>query len=170
MRKPIIGVMGPGDDAKENIIKTAFLLGQMIAENNWILLNGGRNVGVMNAVSLGAKTKNGTIIGVVPNSDDNGISEYLDIIIRTDMGQARNNINVLSSDIVISCGMNPGTASEIALAMRAGKKILMLEAGAHAESFFKSLDENNNIIIVSNPQEAVKKIESLLFDLEGKKD
>jgi hypothetical protein len=34
------------------------------------------------------------------------------------MRSGRNYINVLSSDIVIACGMNHGTASEVSLAIK----------------------------------------------------
>src|SRR5665254_20148 len=41
MRKPVIGVMGAGDKAREVDIKTAFELGSLIAQQSWVLLSGG---------------------------------------------------------------------------------------------------------------------------------
>lgn len=55
MAKTIIGVMGPGDDATKKDLDNAYTLGKLIAKQNWTLLNGGRNVGVMDAASRGAK-------------------------------------------------------------------------------------------------------------------
>lgn len=104
MKKPIIGVMGPGDGATQKEIKHAYKLGQLIAEQNWILLTGGRNVGVMGAASKGAKSSGGLTIGILPSENKNGMSKFVDIPICTGMGSARNNINVLSSDVVIACG------------------------------------------------------------------
>ena len=46
------------------------------------------------------------------------MSEAVDLPIVTDLGNARNNINVLSSNVVIACGMGLGTASEVALALK----------------------------------------------------
>ena len=62
------------------------------------MLTGARNVGVMNAAGLGAKAANGSTIGVLPGNNTNDISEGVDVAIITSMGNARNNIDVLSSD------------------------------------------------------------------------
>ncbi|CAK6693479.1 hypothetical protein [Synechococcus sp. CBW1107] len=43
------------------------------------------------------------------------------------MGQARNVINVLSADVVVVCGGGgPGTASEAAHALNAGRPLILL--------------------------------------------
>jgi len=47
----IIGVMGPGTGAKAQDLENAYELGRLIAERGWVLLTGGRNVGVMDAAS-----------------------------------------------------------------------------------------------------------------------
>lgn len=52
MKRPIIGVMGGSDGVAAEHLATAYRLGQLIARNGWILLNGGRNVGVMDACAL----------------------------------------------------------------------------------------------------------------------
>src|SRR4028119_2317735 len=116
MRKILIGVMGPGTGASQADQQNAHALGKLIAEEGWVLLTGGRNVGVMDAANTGAKAANGLTVGILPTVEPSGISKAIDIPIFTDMGNARNNINVLSSDVVIACGMGAGTASEVALA------------------------------------------------------
>ncbi len=40
-RKIIIGVMGPGKGADENVVVDAFELGKLIAQSGWIVLSGG---------------------------------------------------------------------------------------------------------------------------------
>ncbi len=95
MRKLIVGVMGPGASATTAQKQNAYQLGQLIAQQSWVLLTGGRNVGVMDAASLGAKAANGLTIGILPTDNTNAISEAVDIAIITDIGNARNNINVL---------------------------------------------------------------------------
>jgi len=102
--------MGPGDKATTSDINRAYHLGQLIADNGWVLLTGGRNVGVMDAASRGAKMVGGLTIGILPSNDTRAMSDAVDIAIVTDMGNARNSINVLSSDVVIACGMGIGTA------------------------------------------------------------
>lgn len=52
----------------------------------------------------------------------------LDLVIPTGLGQARNVINVLSSDVVAICSaVGPGTASEAAHALKAGKPLFLLQ-------------------------------------------
>jgi uncharacterized protein (TIGR00725 family) len=143
MKKVIIGVMGAGRSAGESDISTAYELGRFIAKEAWIALSGGMGYGVMDAVSCGAKAEGGLTIGIIPNNDFESISAAIDIPIITDMGSARNNINVLSSHLVIAIGMSPGTASEIALALKADKKVILLNVDAQSSAFFQNLSPQN---------------------------
>ncbi|NDJ21085.1 TIGR00725 family protein [Nostoc sp. B(2019)] len=161
MRKIIIGVMGPGEKATANELQNAYAIGKLIAQQGWILLTGGRNVGVMDAASNGAKSINGLTIGILPSDNRNGISEALDIAIFTDMGNARNNINVLSSDVVIACGMGAGTASEIALALKGNKKVILLTDDEESKVFFKKLLPEN-VYIVENVVDAIATVKAIL--------
>ena len=154
MPKIVIGVMGPGAQALEADLQQAYQLGYLIASEGWILLTGGRNVGVMDAASRGAKQAEGLTIGVLPSVGTKNLSEAVDIPIFTGMGSARNNINVLSSQVVIACGMGAGTASEIALAIKAGKPVILLNAPESARSFFREL-ASAQISIANQPEEAI---------------
>ncbi len=78
-KRPIIGVMGAGDGATESAVRHAYRLGQLIAQEDWVLLNGGRNCGVMDASAKGAKEAGGLTIGILPDADISLASEYLDI-------------------------------------------------------------------------------------------
>ena len=138
-RKPIIGVMGPGDEATSEQTAVAEELGREIARAGWITLSGGRNSGVMDAVNRGAKSADGLTIGILPTKEPDKISAFVDIPIITDMGSARNNINVLSSDVVVACGTGRGTASEIALALKSNKRVILLASSATAEAFFQEI-------------------------------
>ena len=130
--------MGVGE-ATPLEIQTAYELGQQIAKMGWIVLSGGRNVGVMDAVSRGAKSQGGLTIGILPYIDSE-ISDAIDIPIISDMGNARNNINVLSSHAIVACGMGAGTASEIALAIKARKNVILLTENTIAQNFFRALN------------------------------
>lgn len=160
MRKIIIGVMGPGDDATAKDLNTAFELGKLIAKQGWVVLCGGRNVGVMDAVAKGAKSVHGLTIGVIPYADTK-ISDGVEIAIITDMGDARNNINILSSNVVVVCGMNPGTASEVALAIKAKKNIILLNSKKKSLDFFQSLDKRR-LFIAKSAIEAINLIQKLI--------
>jgi hypothetical protein len=161
MRKIMIGVMGPGAGASETDRKNAYELGKLIAQEGWVLLTGGRNTGVMDAANLGAKAVNGLTVGILPTDSDRNISDAVDIAIITDMGSARNNINVLSSDVVIACGMGTGTASEVALALKGNKKVVLLNDNQESQLFFKSLAAEN-LLIAKTPSDAVEIVKKLI--------
>jgi hypothetical protein len=101
-------------------------LGGLIAQQGWILLNGGRNTGVMEASAMGAREKGGLTIGILPDAHRQNVSRFIDVPIVTGMGHARNSINVLSSDVVVACSGGAGTLSEIALAVKSGKPVILL--------------------------------------------
>ncbi len=162
-RKRIIGVMGPGDaDEKESAL--AYELGRLIAKNGWITLSGGMG-GVMDSVSKGAKEAGGLTIGILPNNDPSTWSRYLDIPIVTEMGQARNCINALSSDVILAVGMNPGTASEVALGTRNGKPVILLGNSNETLSFFKKL--GSEVCIANTAEEAIELITKLAEQSAG---
>jgi len=93
----------------------------------------------MDAVSRGAREAGGLTIGILPKDKREGMSPAVDIPIVTGMGSARNNINVLSSDVVITCGISAGTASEVALAIKADKPVVFLSDDEVCKKFFQKL-------------------------------
>lgn len=149
----IIGVMGPGEEATSDDINNAYLLGKFVAKQNWVLLTGGRNAGVMHSASKGAKENNGLTIGILPGDNYSSLSEYIDIPIVTGLGSARNNINILSSIVIVACGIGPGTISEIALAIKAKKNVILLNDDETAKRYFKRLC-NAKVHIAVNIDEA----------------
>jgi len=161
MKKIIIGVMGPGAGATKKNVDLAYKIGTLIAQENWILLTGGRNKGVMDAASKGAKSAGGLTIGILPTSDQSTVSSYVDIPIFTEMKSARNAINVLSSKVIVACGIGTGTASEIALALKADKKVILIDQKKETVNFFRSIGKNK-IIITKTPEETIKKMKDVL--------
>ena len=160
-RKIIVGVMGPGNKATATDLQNAYELGKLIAQQGWVLLTGGRNIGVMDAANIGAKAANGLTIGILPTADPNTISEAVDIAIITDIGNARNNINVLSSNVVIACGIGAGTASEIALALKSNKKVILLTDDEAGKVFFKKMLPEN-VYIANGVAEAIATAKDIL--------
>jgi uncharacterized protein (TIGR00725 family) len=139
-RRIIVGVMGAGENARAIDIHNAFALGSALADEGWIVLTGGRNRGVMDAASKGAKAAGGLTIGILPTNDRRTISAAVDIAIMTDMGSARNYINVLTSDVIVACGAGgAGTASEIALALKSDKFVVLLNSGKESRPYFKKI-------------------------------
>lgn len=154
--KTIIGVMGPGEGATPEDIAHAYTLGELIAEQGWVLLTGGRPVGVMEAANQGAKSAKGLTVGILPStkSTETNTSAAVDIRIVTGMHEARNAVNVLSSDVIIACGMGTGTASEIALALKAGKHVVLLTSDPEAQAFFSKVGQDR-LTLADSPEQAV---------------
>lgn len=166
MRKTIAGVMGPGEHATATDCQIAYELGKSIAEQGWVLLTGGRNEGVMDAANRGAKQANGLTIGILPGAHSCEASLWVDIAIVTGMGSARNNINVLSSDVIFACGMGSGTASEIALALKAEKPVILLNSDEIIRVFFKRFTESH-LHVATTPKDAVAIAQGVLSHLES---
>jgi uncharacterized protein (TIGR00725 family) len=128
--------MGGGETAPERDVKWAHQLGALIAQQDWVLLTGGRKAGCMEAASKGAKENGGLVIGIVMTEDPNTANDYVDVVIAPGMGSARNNINVLSSNVVIGCGAtSAGTLSELALALKAERPVVLLNDDALSIQF-----------------------------------
>ena len=159
-RRPIIGVMG-GAQVSDLDYQLAYELGALIAEHGWILLNGGRDAGVMRASAEGAKSRGGTTIGVLPTASKNDANEFIDIPIATNLADARNLINVLSSDVVVACPGSAGTLSEVALALKNDKHVLLLRLDVGGA--FEHYRNQGKLLNVSTAQECVEKIDRLLI-------
>jgi uncharacterized protein (TIGR00725 family) len=165
VRRRVVGVMGAGEHATPQAIDWARRIGALIAEQGWVVLSGGRNAGVMDAVSAGAHKAGGTVVGIMPTSDATEASDFLDIAIVTGMGSARNNINILSSDVVVACGnAEAGTLSEIALAFKARKPVVLLTEDAEATRFLERTGRGL-LHAAHTPEQAITLVHGLLETL-----
>ena len=162
MRRVVVGVMG-GSVADERTQAIAYRLGQLIAQNNWVLLNGGRPTGVMEASAIGAHDAGGFTIGVLYDDDRDGASAGLDIVIPTGMGAARNIINVLASDVVVACRGSGGTLSEIAMALRFERPVVLLDFDP-GEAFLSAAG-SGKWFLAATPEEAVAKVKEYLAEI-----
>jgi uncharacterized protein (TIGR00725 family) len=134
-RRIIIGVIGPGDQAGPRELRWAREIGALIASAGWVTVTGGWSVGVMDAACRGAREAGGLTLGLLPSADREGASPWVDLVLPTGIGEARNNLIVLASDALVCCGMSAGTASEAALALRAGKPLVLLDPAPETIAF-----------------------------------
>jgi hypothetical protein len=125
-RRPVIGVMGPAA-CDEQTAELARALGRAVAERGAVLLTGGRG-GVMEAASRGARDAGGLTIGILPGAGaaESPPNPYVEVALYTGLGEARNWVNVCASDALIAVGGGFGTLSEIALALKARKPVVLL--------------------------------------------
>jgi uncharacterized protein (TIGR00725 family) len=157
-RKPVIGVIGSDDPAG---MRNARELGRLLGEEGWVVVSGGRDSGVMREVNQGAADAGGLTIGILPHGRAE-VAPGVQVAIITDMNNARNNLIGLSADVVVACGVNgAGTASEVALALKNERPVILLAASQEAVAFFKGLAATD-LYVVSTPQDAVDTIKTLL--------
>ncbi|MBW6470236.1 MAG: TIGR00725 family protein [Methanosarcinaceae archaeon] len=138
-----IGVIGAGN-CNESVAMIAEEVGREIAKRGAVLICGGLG-GVMQAASHGAKKEGGTTIGILPGSRREDANPYIDIAILSAMGHARNAIIAQSCDALIAIDGEYGTLSEIALSLKMGKTMVLLESKWRIEG----------TMVAKNAQEAV---------------
>jgi uncharacterized protein (TIGR00725 family) len=100
-------------------------VGRLVAREGATLVCGGL-AGVMEAAARGAKEAGGTTIGILPGHERASANPYLDHVLTTGMGHARNLAVVSSGDAVIAIGGGYGTLSEIGLAAKIGRPVVIL--------------------------------------------
>ena len=153
MAATIIGVFGAGDVGPETREwQAAYEVGRLLAQQKAVVLTGGLG-GVMAAASEGAQSAGGTTLGILPgNRADGGPNPHVDIAVYTGMGEARNVINVKSCAAAIAIGGEYGTLSEIALALKSGCPLIMLDSW----SFSREGREATECLRAGDPSEAVR--------------
>lgn len=162
--RTVIGVMG-GAFVDEGVLHDAREIGRLIAEQEFVLLTGGRNAGVMAEASRGASEAGGLVIGILPGDTTSNAAPHVDVAIVTGLGDARNAINVLSSRVVVALPGGPGTVSEIALALKAGRPVVLL--GFPLGAPFGPQYERGQLMDTRTPHEAITAVLSLLTAEEG---
>lgn len=120
--KPLVGVIGVLD-ASENERQMAFEIGKLIGAMGLALVCGGLG-GVMEEASRGCHQAGGVVIGLLPGGRKEDANDYVTYAIPTNLGHSRNMLIAHSADILISVGTGYGTLSEIAIALKLGKKVL----------------------------------------------
>jgi uncharacterized protein (TIGR00725 family) len=132
-------------EATPSQLDAAREVGRLLARSGAVVINGGFG-GVMGAVSEGASSEGGTVVGILPDTDRDGANRHLTVSLPTGMGQARNALIVTAADSVIAIGAGWGTLSEIALARKLGRSVVTLDSWD-----VKGLD------VVNTPAEAVRR-------------
>jgi uncharacterized protein (TIGR00725 family) len=168
-----IAVFGLGSGILSEQNKTdAFHAGKLIAENGHYLITGLAK-GVTEYAAKGAKSVNGTVIGINPYSDakpgfdDVGFSDT-DIIIHTGMqDRGRNVISVRTCDAMIIINGNFGVLNEITNGVGENKPIIVLKHSGGVseiiEMIFKTLKpEYAKFRMIDDIQDAIGEIEKML--------
>ena len=153
-----IAVIGGSQPSSEEA-KLAEAVGRELARRGAILVCGGLG-GVMEAACKGASSEGGVTVGILPGDSRQAANPYIQIPIVTGMGYARNVAVVKSAQAVIAIGGNYGTLSEISHALQSGIPVI----GLNTWTLSKNDRQDNSIIIVQSPTEAVNKALSLAIE------
>ena len=124
MARVQVAVIGSGAEHEGR----AEQVGRLLAERGATVVTGGLG-SVMAAAARGAKSAGGTTIGIVPGETRQGANEWLDHVVVTGVGHARNLAVVASGDAVIAVGGQWGTLAEIGFAHVLGRPVVILEPG-----------------------------------------
>ncbi|WP_323172773.1 TIGR00725 family protein [Natrialba sp. PRR66] len=109
-----VSVIGGGTITDEEV-ETAAAVGRELGARGHTVVCGGRG-GTMEAVCRGAAAERGTTIGILPGADRSLANEFVDVVIATGLGHARNALVPLNGDAVIALSGGVGTLSEIGFA------------------------------------------------------
>jgi uncharacterized protein (TIGR00725 family) len=137
-----ISVIGSGTEHEAR----AEEVGRLLAARGATVVCGARDE-VMAAADRGAKSAGGTTIGILPGESHAAANEWIDHVVVTGIGHARNLAVVASGNAVIAVGGAWGTLSEIAFARVLGRPVVVLEPGWAVEG--------EGVERVSTPAEAV---------------
>lgn len=154
-----IAVIG-GGEAGSAALELAREVGRGIAKTGNVLLCGGLG-GVMEASAKGAKEEGGLTVAILPGSEKEEANPHMDVKIVTAMSHARNAIIARSADALIAVDGEMGTLSEIALALKIGKPVVVLKGKGELEEALKTLKEKN-LHFAEDAREAVKLVMKLL--------
>jgi uncharacterized protein (TIGR00725 family) len=149
MRKRVVSVIG-GHSCTPEVEQIAQKLGKKLAKVAEILVSGGLS-GTMKAICQGFKQGNGVTIGIIPSYNKRDANEFVDIVIPTGIGLARNVLVVKSADVVVALPGEAGTLSEIAYCLQFGIPVISLNSW-----------DIPGVIKVKTVEEAVNKIREIL--------
>ena len=171
--KKLITVFGPSECALESVLyKSTEHLGALLGQSGFGVVNGGYE-GVMEAVSRGARSENGGVIGITAEvyfARGREANEFItkEITVKSAVDRLMELLDL--ADAYIACGVSPGTLVEVATAwdyMLKGfieKKPLILIGQEwkelcqilFAQNAFKG--KMDFITLVENPEQALEKL------------
>lgn len=140
-------------------------LGKLLIDRNCFIVCGGLT-GMMEAVCKGAYQSNnymlGATIGILPSENKEDANDFVDVVIPSGIGTARNALIVRTADLLIAVGGGAGTLSEIAFAWQFNKNVICYQGlGGWSERLAgNNLDHRKEGLL--HPAESLEQIDILL--------
>ncbi len=142
-----LSIIGAGECSPETAA-LAERLGKLLASAGHTLVCGGLG-GVMEAAAKGASQAGGTTIGILPGQEIAQANRYISCAVATGLGHMRNYLVVLNGDAVVAVSGGYGTLSEIALARKIGRRVIVLGGWS----------EIPGLVPVQTPEEVLEALE-----------
>jgi uncharacterized protein (TIGR00725 family) len=147
---PMVAVVGAGR-ASADEERWAEEIGRRLAARDVTVVTGGLG-GVMAAACRGAREAGGRTVGLLPGTDRDDANPWVEVVLPTGLGEARNTLVVRAAQALIAVGGEHGTLSEIAFARKVGVPVVGLdtwELRRHGVT-------DPGITVASTPAEAVE--------------
>ena len=119
-----VAVIGAGI-APAELQRAAYEVGHELAVGGAVVITGGLG-GVMAAAARGCREGGGTSVGLLPGGEAREGNDWTDLPLATGMGEGRNVLVVRAAEAVVAVGGEWGTLSEIALARKIGRPVVLL--------------------------------------------
>ncbi len=157
-RRGVVAIVGSGA-ATEAMRAAAEALGRAAVDLGARVLTGGRG-GVMAAASRGAhaspRYREGDVLAVLPGYDRAAANPWADVVIPTGLGHARNAVVVAAADVVVVVGGGAGTLSEVGLARKIGRDVILVGGtGGVAAGVAGLLEPDAGLVATAGVDEAI---------------
>ncbi|MFX0108796.1 MAG: TIGR00725 family protein [Candidatus Hodarchaeota archaeon] len=159
MPRRTISIIG-GSDSDNSALEMAERIGREIAKRGIVLTCGGMG-GIMEAACRGAKEEGGLTIGIIPSDFKEHANPFVDVVIPTGLGYARNFLVAKAGDAVIAIDGSAGTLSEMAIAWFSDRPVIALvPSGGWAKRLAgEKIDSRRKDVVIpaDTPEDAVQK-------------
>jgi uncharacterized protein (TIGR00725 family) len=124
---PYVAVVGAGGGVATEVLAVAEAVGAELARRGAVVVCGGLG-GIMEAACRGARAADGVTLGILPGDERAAANPWVSVAVATGLGELRNGLVVRCADAVIAIAGGYGTLSEIALALKAGMRVVGLRS------------------------------------------
>ncbi|WP_196885095.1 TIGR00725 family protein [Aureivirga sp. CE67] len=166
MKNLQIAIIGVNQDlCSKELYDFVYQVGKMLSKYEVNILNGGKG-GVMEAVSKGVfenENRKAKVVGILPEKDTKLANDFLDITIRTGLGEMRNSIIISSADLVLAFGGASGTLIELGFCVKYQKKTFCYQNEKGWSQYFSNnkIDERNEGLFIGFS--GLEELENLLL-------
>ena len=144
MRNFVCAIVGGKDSNPqwtEAIAEMGRFAGEQAVNAGYCVLTGGLT-GIMREAACGAKKTGGLTIGLLPGTQHCDGNEFLDFILPTGIGIARNVLTACACDIMIGLPGGSGTLEEMLFAIDFGRPVISF--GSHRpEGIYRYIDKDD---------------------------